>query len=80
MHAYVKQFLKSLVLHEEIKRYFRKPIRRAVAYWVIPEVRFLPERAGYKREHPKLTYNKTGRSPQHFRKYLLLVFYDCDSC
>ena len=57
MQAYVKQLLKNLVLHEEIKRYFRKPIRRAVASWVIPEVRFLPERAGYKREHPKLTYS-----------------------
>jgi hypothetical protein len=80
MQAYVKQLLKNLVLHEEIKRYFRKPIRRAVASWVIPEVRFLPERAGYKREHPKLTYSKTGRSPQHLGKHFLLVCYDCDSC
>jgi hypothetical protein len=63
MHAYVKQLLKNLVLHEEMKRFFRKPIRRAVASWVIPELQFLPERAGYKREHPKLTYNKTGRFP-----------------
>jgi hypothetical protein len=63
MQAYVKQLLKNLVLHEEIKRYFRKPIRRAVVSWVIPEVRFLPERAGYKREHPKLNYSITGRCP-----------------
>jgi hypothetical protein len=80
MHAYVKQPVKNFVLHEEIKRYFRKPIRRAVAAWVIPEVRFLHERASYKREHPQLTFNKTSRSPQHLGKHLLLVFYDCDSC
>jgi hypothetical protein len=76
MQAYDKQLLTNLVLHEETMRYFRKPIRRAVASWVIPQVRFLPERAGYKREHPKLTYNKTCRSPQHLGKHLLLVFYD----
>jgi hypothetical protein len=63
MHAYVKQLLKNPVFHEEIKRYFRKPIRRAVASWVFPELQFVPERAGYKREHPKLTYNKTSRFP-----------------
>jgi hypothetical protein len=55
MQAYVKQLLKNLVLHEEIKRLFRKPIGRAVASSVIPELQFMPERAGYKREHPKLT-------------------------
>jgi hypothetical protein len=59
----VKKMLKNLVLHEEIRRFFRKPIRRAVASRVIPELQFLSERAGYKREHPKLTYNITGRFP-----------------
>jgi hypothetical protein len=80
MQAYVKQLLKKLVLHEEIKRYFRKPINRDIASWVAPEVRILLERAGYKCEHPKLTYNKTSRSLLHLGKHLLLVFYDCDSC
>ena len=61
IQAYVKQTLKTLVLHPDLKKLFRKPIRKAVAAWVIPEVRFLPERAGYKREHPKLAYNKTGK-------------------
>jgi hypothetical protein len=80
MQAYVNLLLKNLVLHEEIKRYFRKPIRRAITSWVIPEVMLLPERAGYKREDPKLTYSKTCRSPQHLGKHLSLVFYNCDSC
>jgi hypothetical protein len=61
MPAYVKQLLKNLLLHEEIKRFLRNPIRRAVASWVIPELQFLRERAGYKREHPKMTYNRKGR-------------------
>ena len=49
------------MLHPDLKKLFRKPIRKVVAAWVIPEVRFLPERAGYMREHPKLTYSKTGK-------------------
>ena len=62
IQAYVKQTLKTLVLiHPDLKKLFRKPIRKAVAAWVILEVRFLPERAGYKREHPKLAYSKTGK-------------------
>jgi hypothetical protein len=62
IYAYVKQNLKTLVLHPDLKKLFRKPIRKVVAAWVvIPEVRFLPERAGYKREHPKLAYSKTGK-------------------
>jgi hypothetical protein len=61
IQAYVKQTLKTLVLHPDLKKLFRKPIRKAVAAWVIPEVRFLPKRAGYKREHPKLAYSKTGK-------------------
>jgi hypothetical protein len=44
-----------------LKEIVSKPIRKAVAAWVIPEVQFMPERAGYKREHPKLVYNKTGK-------------------
>jgi hypothetical protein len=74
MQTYVKELLKNLVLHEKIKRYFRRPIRRVVAFWVIPEVRFLPERAGYNREHPKLTYNKIGPPPQHLGKHCCMCF------
>jgi hypothetical protein len=54
--------LKTLVLHPDLKKLFRKPIRNVVAAWVLPEVQFLPERVGYnKREHPKLAYNKPRR-------------------
>jgi hypothetical protein len=68
MHAYVKQLLKNFALHEEGNRYFRKPIRRGAASWVIPEVEFLSKRAGYKREHHKLIYNRTSRRHQHLEK------------
>jgi hypothetical protein len=55
---------------------FRKPIRKVVAAWVIPEVHFLPKRAGYEREHhPKLAYNKTCKLP---RKHILFnIYYSC---
>jgi hypothetical protein len=39
----------------DFKKLFRKPIRKGVAAWVSPEVQFLSVRAGYKREHPKMT-------------------------
>jgi hypothetical protein len=58
IHAYVKQILKTLLLHPDLKKLFRKPIRKVVTARIIPEVRFLHGRAGYKREHHKLAYNK----------------------
>jgi hypothetical protein len=61
IQTYVKQTLKTLVLHPDLKKLFRKPTRKALAAWVTPEVRFLHERAGYKREHPKLAYIKTSK-------------------
>lgn len=60
MQAYVKYCIKKLVLSEAFNGFFTKSLRKVVASWEAPDVLFLPERAGYRREHPKLTYSKTG--------------------
>jgi hypothetical protein len=63
--VHMKQTLKTLVLHPDLNKLYRKPIPKVVAAWVTPEVRFLLERAGCKREHHKLSYNKTSKLTSH---------------
>jgi hypothetical protein len=56
----VKYYIKKLVLSEAFSGFFTKSLGKVVASWKAPDVLFLPECAGYRRDHPKLTYSMTG--------------------
>jgi hypothetical protein len=58
-----------------LKKLLRKHIHKAVAALVIPEVQFLPDRAGYKRKHPKLAYGKTCKLTSNQKYFTLTIAY-----